>query len=43
MLAFYSHDGKHLYYRIISLRYEVWAYKTSLTPPLFTEVSAQSQ
>ena len=25
--------------RIISLRGEVWAHKTSLTPPLFVEVS----
>jgi hypothetical protein len=31
--------GKHLHDRIISLRGEVWAHKTSLTPPLFIEVS----
>jgi hypothetical protein len=31
--------GKHLHDRIISLRGEVWAHKTSLTPPLFVEVS----
>ena len=34
---------KRLRDRIISLRREVWAYKTSLTPPLFIEVPVPSQ
>ena len=29
--------------RVISLRGELWAHKTSLTPPLFIEVSVPSQ
>ena len=32
---------KHLYVRIISRR-EVWAHKTSLTPPLFIKVPVPS-
>ena len=35
--------GKHLHERIISLREEVWVHKTSLTLPLFIEVSVPSQ
>ena len=31
--------GKHLRDRIIILRRELWAHKTSLTPSLFIEVS----
>ena len=33
-LAFYSH-GKHLHDRIISLRWDAWDHRTSLTPPLY--------
>ena len=32
--------GKHLHDIVISLRWEVWAHKTSLTPLLFIEVPA---
>jgi hypothetical protein len=35
--------GKHLHDRIISLKGEVCANKTSLTPPLCIEVSVPSQ
>ena len=35
--------GKHLHDCIISLREEIWAQKTSLTLPLFTEVPVPSQ
>ena len=36
--------GNHLHERIISLQEEIWAYKTSLTPPLcFIEVPVSSQ
>jgi len=35
--------GKHLHDCINSLRGEVWAHKSSLTPPLFLEVSVPSQ
>jgi len=35
--------GKHLHDRIISLRGEVWVYKTSLTPSLFIKVSEPIQ
>ena len=34
---------KYLCDLIISLRGEVWAYNTSLTPPLFIEVLVPSQ
>ena len=36
-------SGKHLHDRIISLSGEVWAHKTSLTPPLFIGVPVASQ
>jgi hypothetical protein len=36
-------NGKHLHDRIISVRGEVWAHKTSLTSPLFIEVHVPSQ
>ena len=35
--------GTHLHDCIISIRGEVWAHKTSLTTPLFIEVSVPSQ
>ena len=35
--------GRHLHACIISLRGEVWANKTSLTPPHFIEVAGPSQ
>jgi len=35
--------GKHLHDHIISLRGEVWANTTSLTPPSFIEVPVPSQ
>ena len=35
--------GKHLFDRIISLRGEVWAHNTSLTPPLLFKVPVPSQ
>jgi hypothetical protein len=35
--------GKHLHDSIISFSEEVWAHKTSLTPPLLIEVPVQSQ
>ena len=35
--------GKHLYDPIISLRKEILVHKTSLTPPLFIEVTLPSQ
>jgi len=35
--------GKHFHDRIISLRGEVWAHKTGLSPPLFIEVLILSQ
>ena len=34
---------KHVHGHIISPRVEDWAHKTSLTPPLFTEVTVPSQ
>ena len=34
--------GKYLHDRIISLRGKIWANTTSLTPPLFIEVSVPS-
>jgi hypothetical protein len=36
-------NGKHLHDRIISVRGEVWAHKTSLASPLFIEVHVPSQ
>jgi hypothetical protein len=33
---------KHLYDRIIPLNEDVWAHKTSLTPPLFIELPVQN-
>ena len=36
-------NGKHLHDRIISVREEVWAHKTSLTSLLFIEVHVPSQ
>jgi hypothetical protein len=36
-------SGKHLHDRIISLRGEIWAHHSSLTLPLFIEVSVSSQ
>ena len=35
--------GKHLQDQIISLRDQIWAHRTSLTPPLFIEVPVPSQ
>ena len=35
--------GKHLHDYIISLRGQVWAQKTSLTPPLLIEVPVPRQ
>jgi hypothetical protein len=35
--------GKHVHDRIISLREEVWAYKTSLIQPPLIEVSVPNQ
>jgi hypothetical protein len=34
---------KHLHDQIISLRDQIWAHRTSLTPPLFIEVPVPSQ
>ena len=43
-LACYSHSGKYLHGdHTISLRWEVWAYKTCLIPRLRIAVSLQSQ
>lgn len=33
----FTHIYKHLYDRMISLRYEVWTHTTSFIPPLFHE------
>ena len=38
IMLFAQSYGKHLHDRIIELRVEVWAYKTSLTSPLFINV-----
>jgi hypothetical protein len=39
-LTLYSHvEHIHVHVHIITLRGEVWIHKTSLTPPLFIEVS----
>ena len=35
--------GKHLHDRIISLRWNDWAYRTNLTPRLFIEVHVPGQ
>ena len=41
--AFLLTCGKHLYVCIISLKGDIWAHKTSLTPPFFIEAPAPSQ
>ena len=35
--------GKHVHDRIMSLRVETWAHRTSLTPPLFIELPVPNQ
>ena len=42
LLHFY-YCGKFLHDRIISLTWKDWTHKTSLTPPLFLDVSVPSQ